>query len=411
MIELQIIKKFCLDKDCYLRYNKYINYTYIKENYNNIYKIYNIIKLYYEEYNKTNITKEELEAFYLSNYPVLKEIERKDLTELLNRIFNSDVNEELLLSLLDTHKERGLATQIALKALKIADGFGSLNEVVSLISEYETRSEDAHEDEFVTDDLERLYNEQVTTIGLRWRLDCLNHSLGSLRKGDFGFVFARPETGKTTFLASEITEMARQTDRPIIWFNNEEQGRKVMLRCYQAALGMTIEELSADFAGNQRKFMELTKGNIKIYGQENIIGKHSIEEVCRRFNPSLIIMDQIDKVKGFKADRHDLELKETYQWARELAKLYGPVIGVCQAGGSGEGKAHLTMNDVDSSKTGKQGEADWILGIGKIEDAGYEYVRYFNISKNKLIGDPDTRPEMRHGKPTVNIKPSIARYI
>jgi replicative DNA helicase len=64
--------------------------------------------------------------------------------------------------------------------------------------------------------------------------------LGSLRKGDFGFVFARPETGKTTFLASEISFMAEQLsddDGPSLWINNEEQSEKPMLRCIQATLG------------------------------------------------------------------------------------------------------------------------------------------------------------------------------
>ena len=49
-------------------------------------------------------------------------------------------------------------------------------------------------------DLAKLHDSQVATSGLRWRLNWLNKALGSLRKGDFGFIFARPETGKTTFL-------------------------------------------------------------------------------------------------------------------------------------------------------------------------------------------------------------------
>ena len=68
------------------------------------------------------------------------------------------------------------------------------------------------------------------------------------------------------------------------------------------------------------------------------------------------------------------------------------------------------MNDVNNSKTGKQGEADFILGIGKVPDEGLETYRYFHLSKNKLQGDPDTEPAMRHGKFEVRIQPDIARY-
>ena len=108
-------------------------------------------------------------------------------------------------------------------------------------------------------------------------------------------------------------------------------------------------------------------------------------------------------------DRHDLQLKALYQWAREIAKMHAPVIAVSQAGGTGENKLWLTMDDVDSSKTAKQGEADWILGIGKESD-NTSNMRFLNISKNKLLGDGDTLPDLRHGNAQVLIKPQIARY-
>ncbi len=36
--------------------------------------------------------------------------------------------------------------------------------------------------------------------------------------------------------------------------------------------------------------------------------------------------------------------------------------------------------------------------------------RYFNICKNKLIGDEDSLPDMRHAQGQILIKPDIARY-
>ncbi len=62
-----------------------------------------------------------------------------------------------------------------------------------------------------------------------------------------------------------------------------------------------------------------------------------------------------------------------------------PVIAVCQADGSGEGVKWLNMGNVANAKTSKQAEADWILGIGKTNDEGLEYMRHFCISKNKLV--------------------------
>jgi len=125
----------------------------------------------------------------------------------------------------------------------------------------------------------------------------------------------------------------------------------------------------------------------------------------------LIIFDQIDKITGFEADREDLKLGAMYQWARELAKEFDcPIIAVCQADGTGEGQKWLTMGNVANAKTAKQAEADWIVGIGKVPDTGYEAVRYLHASKNKLAGDEDSDPSLRHGKCEVLIKADIARY-
>lgn len=269
--------------------------------------------------------------------------------------------------------------------------------------------------EFVTDDINEILNNTVRKQGLRWRLDSLNKSLGSLRKGDFGFVFARPETGKTTFLASEVACMAQQlissqpSKESILWFNNEEQGEKVKARCYQAALGATMAQISKTPERAQTSYIEKTGGRIKIYDSAYIQRK-TVEALCHQENPSLIIFDQIDKIKGFSEDREDLVLGKIYQWARELAKEYAPVIGICQANGTAENERWLTMAHVSNATTSKQAEADFIVGIGKIHDPGFENIRFINISKNKLIGDEDTDPSLRHAKFEILIKPEIARY-
>jgi hypothetical protein len=203
--------------------------------------------------------------------------------------------------------------------------------------------------------------------------------------------------------------MVGQTEGEVLWFNNEEQGKKVAIRCYQAALGLPVDYLFDNRERRQREYVEATGNRIRILDFEDSSSKHRIEAVLKQSKPALIIFDQIDKIKGFKGDRNDLELKQIYQWAREISKNYAPVIAVSQAGGEAEGKLWLTMDMVDGSKTAKQGEADWILGIGKDKD-NTSRSRYFNICKNKLLGDTDTLPDLRHGSKQVLIKPEIARY-
>jgi replicative DNA helicase len=261
----------------------------------------------------------------------------------------------------------------------------------------------------VTDDLEEIIAGAYSVQGLRWRLDCLNKSLGSLRRGDFGFIFARPETGKTTFLASEITNFLGDVKQPIVWFNNEEQGSKVMLRIYQAYFGATLEQLLANPKDYKNEFLAQTQGNFRLFDSATI-SRRDVERIVTKLNPTLVIYDQIDKIKGFVNEREDLRLGSIYQWARELAKGGHAAIGVCQADGHAEGVRYLTMEHVSNAKTSKQAEADFILGIGKTNDDAAEYVRYLNISKNKLMGDKDTIAALRHGRFETIIQPEIARY-
>ena len=410
MVEEQIIKLFCNDKDYYNKYYKYINLNYIKVNYSNHYKLFISIDSYYNNYKDRNsITKQELETEYNSNY-YLQEQERKELHELVNRIEEQELtNIEQLKDLLTEHKRRALAGDVARIALDVEDGNADMDALMTKISELDIAEPDSDDVDFVNMDLEYLFEQQAQNPGLRWRLDWLNKSLGSLRKGNFGFVFARPETGKTTFLASEITHMIKQTDGDILWFNNEEDGKAVAFRIYQAYFGQTLQQLRQTKASNNGIYKEEVGNRIKLLDTVDSSNYKRIEEIIKASNPALIIFDQIDKIKGFKADRNDLELKQIYQWAREIAKAYAPVIAISQASGEAEGKLWLTMDMVDSSKTAKQGEADWILGIGKEQD-NTSRMRYFNIPKNKLVGDEDTLPDMRHGQGQILIKPEIARY-
>lgn len=306
---------------------------------------------------------------------------------------------------------------IALAAYDAKEGRIDIEKVNTLLAKYslfqDQPEEEQDEDLFVEDDLKGLIEGQLQKPGLRWRLNTLNQMLGSLRRGDFGFVFARPETGKTTFLASEVTFMASQLkeeDGPILWINNEEQSEKVKLRCVQAATGATLPQLYSNIALYDAEFKTLTKGKLKIIKDVAVVHKSVVEKLCKKLAPSLIIFDQIDKIAGFDSDREDLKLGAIYQWAREIAKLYAPVIAICQADGTGEGVKWLTMSNVANAKTSKQAEADWILGIGKIHEPGWEGVRFLHVSKNKLMGDQDSVPSMRHGKKEVLIDPETARY-
>ena len=355
---------------------------------------------------ESNLSVDEVSASFWARYPDASH----DLYDgLLQDLKAVDISQEVAGDILSSISLKKAAIRLSEAAFKLSSGVGSLEEVKRLTEALNKSPRHEEDFESVTTDLEILANNAVTKPGLRWRLDCLNKSLGSLRKGDFGFIFARPESGKTTLIASEVSHMVDHAERPVIWFNNEEQGEKVMIRFYQAYFGVSLDVLLA----NVRKYKELFKERVgdKFILVDNAgIDWRSIERIVHSVQPSLIIYDQIDKIKGFKADRDDLVYGAIYQWARELSKTYAPTIGVCQADGSAEGQKWLTMANVSNAKTSKQAEADWILGLGKTHEETAEYIRYINLSKNKLMGDKDSLPSLRHGRFEVVIQPEVARY-
>ena len=320
--------------------------------------------------------------------------------------------EESAHRLLERVKHKAISQQLAVAAVNFVEGRGHLDKMLELADKLRAPIED-QQDDIVTDDLEEILHTSVSKPGLRWRLNCLNHSLGSLRKGNFGFIYARPEVGKSSLLASEITQMAGQlnpeTDGPILWFCNEEPGYIIKLRQYQAALGATLTQLKSAPKRAQEAFKRATGGMIRLVDRP-VLTKEEIASKAVLMRPSLIVVDQLDKVHGFENDRKDLQLGDIYQWSRELAKQHCPVIGVCQADGTAEGQRYLTMAHIANSKTSKAAEADWIIGIGKDNGPGYDYIRFLNILKNKLVGDEDTDPKLRHAQFEVRIKPEIARY-
>lgn len=333
------------------------------------------------------------------------------ILDLLASLADMSIDDLILEDALKTIKKKHLAYKLAELSLQVAEGLKETNELLNFVQNFEDLSHNSLDDIIISaSDLSLSQRPQ----GLRWRLNSLNKALGSLRKSNFGFVFARPETGKTTFVADIasycIDQIPENLTGPVVWVNNEEDGKIVYEKVLRSYYGITDEVYQHNPKNWIENFITDTKDRF-IFVDSASISKSQVEMLLRQYKPKLLIVDQIDKIKGFKTDeRNDLRLGAIYQWFREKAKEHCPVIGVCQADGSAEGKKWLTMDNVAESKTAKQAEADFIIGIGKTNTEGLSFIRHLNISKNKLPGDIDKDETMRHGKIDVIIEPHIVRY-
>lgn len=221
--------------------------------------------------------------------------------------------------------------------------------------------------------------------------------------------------GKTTMLASESSFIAPQLpkEQHVIWFNNEEEGRKVKFRVIQAAIGWTTKQIQ----DNPLKAYELYEkevgslDRILIYDRPAIHTK-DVRKVLDKYDVGLIIFDQLRKVKGFeKEGGNDVgRLQLLFQEAREWAKEYAPVINVHQARGDAEGQRYIELNQMHGSQTDIQGEADAVVALGRTHEPGFEKTRFLYVPKNKLAGGPLSDEKYRNGKFELIIEPEIARF-
>lgn len=264
----------------------------------------------------------------------------------------------------------------------------------------------------VLDPIEDLLKAEENDTGLHFRLPCLNRHIKPIRGGDFIIVAARPDKGKTTFCASELTFMAAQLDtvypgenRSILWFNNEGPGNKIIMRNFQAALGATTEELvklsnepaDPEFAKYKSKVRQNyaaalggRPGVLRVFDIHDM-WNHEVEDIMKQHNPGVVLFDMVDNIKfGGEANnngqRTDQLLEAMYQWARLMGVKHDcGVIATSQISADGDGISYPTLPQLKDSKTGKQGAADVIITIGALNDPVLENSRYIGCTKNKKV--------------------------
>jgi len=273
---------------------------------------------------------------------------------------------------------------------------------------------DKHSSDF---NIDAIMDSVLRKHGLKWRLQCMQDNIGPIDRGDFIIVGARPDSGKTTFLASEVTYMGAQLapDQQVLWFNNEEDGERVKSRIVQAATGLSLYDIETD----RKKAMEEYEhvmgriDRVKLFDKATL-SVRDIQEALDRYQAGLIVFDQLRKVKGFNKESNSndvIRLELLYNQGREWAKEHAPVITVHQASSAAEGVLYPSMDMLHQSQTGIQGEADLIIMIGRSYEQGYQNVRGISVPKNKLPPQMLTGHRVnRNMQQEVIIEPEIARF-
>jgi len=314
---------------------------------------------------------------------------------------------------------RDHAGRIAEKCDRFSAGDTSFPLFAELMDDVEEAEKEAgihnqHSHE-VTADIHEIMNHLTNlTTGLHWRSPNIESALGAIRKGDFVMLAGFVDSGKSTLAAQEITYMATQlpAGKKAIYFNNEEEGKKVKGRLIQSAIGWKLEDIDRNRDLAMRNYTAQMGGDpdkiIVVDSEKTPITPGLIRKKLREYDVGLMVFDQMYKIRGFKRYGDDKlgQLQDIFEYGRQLAKQYCPVIAVHQARGDANGLTKVEMHQLAGSQQAVQGELDAIVTIGR--DLNMPHMRYLYVPKNKLPTPGD--PSLRHGFFEVSPNFDIGRF-
>lgn len=331
------------------------------------------------------------------------------LPDLIKDFEKFDASQIIIEEAFETLKKRNIANEVAMKAIQVAEGHETFENLLVYVDNHkETKIASVDDINILSMDISTYAEEKVNEDALYWRMPWLNKSLGPIRKGNLGHLFANPEVGKTAFWVSDIVYKAQSAKRPIVVFFNEEDGKEVVYRMYSSMLGIPYKDIMKNKAEYAKRFMEMGGDKI-IFVDEAPLRIARIERIMAKYNPCYCVIDNADKVSVKSMERRDLEIHAIYKWVRELAKEYCPILTVAHADATAYGQKYLEESMMANSKVGKPAEMDFIIGIGMEE--GENVARYLSLPKNKLRGDENTVAELRHGRWPVALQADISTFL
>ena len=376
---------FCLNVDFFNKVKNKIDRTMFD---NELKDIFDTIVYSHTKYNRS-LSVCELSTIFNDRNPAMPDSARKRVQEMVEQLVAPKESDELHTDIVNNLWLRDKARQIGEKALDIftgdSDEFGELKKLIESVDD--GRIGDKTTYTVVDKDLNELLTEVAGDNDFPFTFNLINENIKGLDRGNLGILFARPEVGKTTFCCFLASSYIRQGFHVVYWAN-EEPAARIKLRIIQSYFGLTKEEMVTQ----RFELLEVYKKEIEPYLTIMDSVGTSIEEVdeyAKLNKPDIMFCDQLDKfrIKG-EYNRGDERLKETYVSAREIAKRNTCLVwAVSQASYDAHDRQFIDYAMLDNSKTGKAGEADIIIGIGKTGSSEVDnVVRHICISKNKING-------------------------
>lgn len=271
---------------------------------------------------------------------------------------------------------------------------------LSRLSQQAVRSKaSATPDDYIKTGIDDLLSEVSDDKGLKFRrIAALREHILGLQGGASIAIAARPDKGKTSLIASILTDFAPQVremydgKRPLLWLNNEGSGKRIIPRVYQAALGKDLNEIIV----MSNSGVLVPAYTAAIGGVQDLIrvkdmhgaSLAQIEQVIEAQRPAVVIADMLGNFRlgsavngANKADA----VEQIWQEWRELMVRHDCIgLATVQISVEGGNMLYPPYSALKDSKTGIQGATDVILMMGSLDNPDAQTIRGLSSPKNKF---------------------------
>lgn len=384
-IEMQVLG-FMLNHDFYGRVKNIITRDMFEGRYATL---FDTISYSHKNY-ATNLTRDQLDSLFMDRNPAMPHSAKHEVFEIIAGLSEhvSDAG-ELEYDVVKNFWVRDRARQIGEKAIAIFTGesehFGELKTLIDMVEDGRMSDKTTYSE--MDKGFSQLIQEETGEPDFPFEWQLLGEHLSGMDRGNLGIIFARPEVGKTTFCAFLAAGYIKLKQKVVYWAN-EEPAEKIKLRIIQSYFGVTRFDMRNDEESLARRYAEEIEPYLIVMDSVGT-SMAELNEYAQLNEPDVMFCDQLDKFRiDGEFNRGDEKLKEIYVTAREVAKRNKLLLwSVSQASFEAHDRQFIDYAMLDGSRTGKAGEADVIIGIGKTGTSEEENtVRHICISKNKLNG-------------------------
>lgn len=357
--------------------------------------------------NANHVIAEDLKMLVKLRSPVGSEDQQAITNHLIDKHLGEPVAEERVRGVTNMLYELAYSGEAAAIISKYQNGeeIDVVFEMANLTRKYAQHKGQNTPDTFEDTDIATILAEEADSNGIKFRfLKCLHDTIKSLSGGADILIGARPDKGKTSFVAATVVDFAPQCveyfgpNRPILWLVNEGAAKRIKPRIYQAALKKTLEEITD--LSNQGKLVEeyckaikADKDYIRVKNAHGMT-MAQIEQVIESMNPCMVVYDMLANVhlsKGMASGSKVSDLETLGQVKRELAVTYDHIaLSTVQISAEGANQLHPPESAMKDSKTALQGACDVIILLGNLDNPIAADMRGVSTPKNKfaIAGQP-----------------------